>query len=38
VTCRTTPATKTPRTIRRYDRSRDSIDRNAAYAVAVYLA
>ena len=33
-----TPATKIPRTIRRYDHSRDSMDRNAAYAVAAYLA
>jgi integrase/recombinase XerD len=27
-----------PRTTRRYDHSRDSLDRNAAYAVAAYLA
>ena len=36
-TCRTTPA-KDPRTTRRYDVSRDSLDRNAAYTVAAYLA
>ena len=29
---------KAPRATRRYDRSRDSLDRNAAYAVAAYLA
>jgi site-specific recombinase XerD len=29
---------KDPRTIRRYDHSRDSLDRNAAYTVAAYLA
>jgi len=29
---------KGPRTTRRYDHSRDSLDRNAAYAVAAYLA
>ena len=29
---------KDPRTTRRYDFSRDSLDRNAAYAVAAYLA
>ncbi|MGH3500013.1 MAG: tyrosine-type recombinase/integrase [Nocardioidaceae bacterium] len=29
---------KDPRTTRRYDRSRDSLDRNAAYTVAAYLA
>ena len=29
---------KDPRTTRRYDHSRDSLDRNAAYAVAAYLA
>ena len=29
---------KDPRTIRRYDHTRDSLDRNAAYAVAAYLA
>ena len=29
---------KDPRTTRRYDHSRDSLDRNAAYTVAVYLA
>ena len=29
---------KDPRTTRRYDHSRDSLDRNAAYAIAVYLA
>ena len=29
---------KDPRTTRRYDRARDSLDRNAAYAVAAYLA
>jgi integrase/recombinase XerD len=28
---------KDPRTTRRYDHSRDSLDRNAAYAVAAYL-
>jgi integrase/recombinase XerD len=27
-----------PRTTRRYDHSRDSLDRNAAYTVAAYLA
>ena len=27
-----------PRTTRRYDHARDSLDRNAAYAVAAYLA
>ena len=37
-TCRTTPATKDPRTTRRYDHSRDSLDRNAAYTVAACLA
>jgi hypothetical protein len=35
---RTTPGTKTPRTTRRYDNFRDSLDRNAAYTVAAYLA
>jgi site-specific recombinase XerD len=29
---------KDPRTTRRYDHSRGSLDRNAAYAVAAYLA
>jgi integrase/recombinase XerD len=29
---------KDPRTTRRYDHSRDSLDRNSAYAVAAYLA
>jgi site-specific recombinase XerD len=29
---------KDPRTTRRYDHARDSLDRNAAYAVATYLA
>ena len=29
---------KDPRTTRRYDHSRDSPDRNAAYTVAAYLA
>ena len=29
---------KDPRTTRRYDHSRDSLDRNAAYVVAAYLA
>ena len=29
---------KAPRTTRRYDHSRDSLDRNAAYTVAAYLA
>lgn len=29
---------KDPRTTGRYDHSRDSLDRNAAYAVAAYLA
>jgi integrase/recombinase XerD len=29
---------KDPRTTRRYDVSRDSLDRNAAYTVAAYLA
>ena len=29
---------KDPRTTRRYDHVRDSLDRNAAYAVAAYLA
>jgi len=29
---------KDPRTTRRYDHSRNSLDRNAAYAVAAYLA
>ena len=29
---------KDPRTARRYDHARDSLDRNAAYAVAAYLA
>ncbi len=29
---------KDPRTTRRYDHARDSLDRNAAHAVAVYLA
>jgi integrase/recombinase XerD len=29
---------KDPRTTRRYDRARDSLDRNAAYAVAASLA
>ncbi|HEX6360865.1 tyrosine-type recombinase/integrase [Actinophytocola sp.] len=29
---------KDPRTTRRYDRSRDNLDRNAAYTVAAYLA
>jgi integrase len=29
---------KDPRTTRRYDHARDSRDRNAAYAVAAYLA
>ena len=29
---------KDPRTTRRYDHTRDSLDRNAAYAVAAYLA
>jgi integrase/recombinase XerD len=29
---------KDPRTARRYDRSRDSLDRNAACTVAAYLA
>jgi site-specific recombinase XerD len=29
---------KDPRTTRRYDHARDSLDRNAAYAVAAYLA
>ena len=29
---------KAPRTTRRYDHARDSLDRNAAYAVAAYLA
>jgi integrase/recombinase XerD len=29
---------KDPRIIRRYDHARDSLDRNAAYAVAAYLA
>ena len=37
-TCRTTPATKIPAPPRRYDHSRDSLDRNAAYTVAAYLA
>ena len=36
-TCRTMPG-KRPRTTRRYDHARDSLDRNAAYAVAAYLA
>ena len=29
---------KDPRTTRRYDHYRDSLDRNAAYTVAAYLA
>ena len=29
---------KDPRTTRRYDHARDSLDRNAAYAVGAYLA
>jgi hypothetical protein len=29
---------KDPRTTRRYDHSRDRLDRNAAYTVAAYLA
>ena len=29
---------KDPRTTRRYDHARESLDRNAAYAVAAYLA
>jgi integrase len=29
---------KDPRTTRRYDHARDSLDRNAAYVVAAYLA
>jgi integrase len=29
---------KDPRTTRRYDHARDSLDRNAAHAVAAYLA
>ena len=29
---------KDPRTTRRYDHARDSLDRNAAYALAAYLA
>lgn len=29
---------KDPRITRRYDHSRDSLDRNAAYTVAAYLA
>ena len=29
---------KDPRTTRRYDHARDSLDRTAAYAVAAYLA
>jgi integrase/recombinase XerD len=29
---------KDPRTTRRYDHSRDSLDRNAVYTVAAYLA
>jgi integrase/recombinase XerD len=29
---------KDPRTTRRYDHSRDNLDRNAAYTVAAYLA
>ena len=29
---------KDPRTTRRYDHARDSLNRNAAYAVAAYLA
>lgn len=29
---------KDPRTTRRYDHARDSLDRNAAYTVAAYLA
>jgi hypothetical protein len=33
-----TPATKTSAPHDRYDRSRDSLARNAAYAVAAYLA
>jgi hypothetical protein len=37
-TCRTMSATRDPRTTRRYDHSRDSLDRNAAYAVAAYPA
>jgi integrase/recombinase XerD len=37
-TSRITPAAKTPRTTRRHDHSRDSLDRNAAYTVAAYLA
>jgi hypothetical protein len=36
-TCRTTPAAG-PRTTRRYNHSRDSLDRNAADIVAAYLA
>jgi integrase len=29
---------KDPRTTRRYDHSRDNLDRNAAYTVTAYLA
>jgi hypothetical protein len=36
-TSRITPAARS-RTTRRYDHTRDSLDRNAAYAVAAYLA
>jgi len=32
------PLAKDPRTTRRYDHSRDNLDRNAAYNVAAYLA
>lgn len=38
VTCGTTPATKIPARTRRYDHSRDSRDRSAAYTVAACLA
>jgi len=37
-TCKTSAGHKDPRTTRRYDHSRDGLDRNAAYTVAAYLA
>lgn len=37
-TCQDYAGHKDPRTTRRYDHARDSKDRNAAYAVAAYLA
>jgi hypothetical protein len=37
-TCRSSPATPTPRTTMRYDRARKNLDRHPNYILAAYMA